>query len=144
MEAPGFGLVEHSLGQQVTAKHVVSISSIPSKGRELVQNRYSKRRCVSSWQSLEDRQLHVHHVHRRESSPAFDSEDPDWLQRNANGDTCDSAWDGVTVTECCHAVLMRTSPPWPAGQMHQSYARLQPRPMGTSVRRRVVEAGGFS
>ena len=23
-------------------------------------------------------------------------------------------WDGVTVTECCHAVLMRTSPPRPA------------------------------
>ena len=31
-------------------------------------------------------------VHRRECvacEGAFDSEDPDWLQRNANGDTCD-------------------------------------------------------
>ena len=51
-------------------------------------------------------------------------------------------WDGVTVTECCHAVLMRSLAAL-AGQTHQSHARLQPRHMGISVRRRVVEAGGL-
>ena len=41
MKAPGFGLVEASSCQQVTAKHVVSIPLIPSNGRDQVQNRYS-------------------------------------------------------------------------------------------------------
>jgi hypothetical protein len=41
VEAPGFAPDDHLLGQRLTAKHVVSIPSIPSKGYEQVQNRYS-------------------------------------------------------------------------------------------------------
>ena len=37
----GFGLAEHTHSQQLTAKDVVSILSIPSNGRDQVQNRYS-------------------------------------------------------------------------------------------------------
>ena len=41
MEAPGFGLAEHTQSQQLTVKDVVSILSILSNGPGRVQNRYS-------------------------------------------------------------------------------------------------------